>query len=93
MEYTLTLSAYSRDLRTLVERDEVSQTAVLIGSSIAAEPSVHGADRLAIARRREGLLPPLQPQSVKTEQLMAIRRRKAAWEIQPDWYESMDRDR
>ncbi len=92
-EYAVRQSQYSRELRELVEGDEVSHAAALVGSCVMSGPSTRDADRTTINHRRNQMLAGLTPRSVDEKQLIAIRRRKAAWEDQSDWYEASHRAR
>lgn len=90
-EYAVRQSKYSRALRELIERNELSHAAVFVGACVVSDPATREGDRPTIDRRGQVLTEIAQP--VDNEQLLAIRRRKTAWDEQPDWYEAPQRSR
>lgn len=90
--YATTLSQISNELRPLVRSGEVSHVAGLISASIVSDPPPHD-DLDTIYQQGEDLINRLNPPSVDTEQITAIRRRKQEWNEASDWYETSDRAR
>ncbi|RRJ29932.1 hypothetical protein [Halocatena pleomorpha] len=94
IRYMTTLSTYSRELRTLIDRNTVSQAAALIGANIARNPHRQYDDN-DIYHLSVRQMVRLDPPAVDERELEAVHKERgnATWQEHTDWFETLDRDR
>ncbi len=94
VEYTLGLSNYSRELRAMADRGDLSQAAIFLGASMASNPIVRN-QNTDIHRRALELTHRLAPSSIDGQAIEPFRQERSAktWNDHTDWYETMDRVR
>ncbi|UPM43168.1 hypothetical protein [Halocatena salina] len=91
VEYLFTLSNYARELRTLTERETVSEAAALIGVSIVESGRYHEDE--AVYQRCMEMLHRLAPESFDDMKPAQFRkeRQSITWRDSVDWFEAVDR--
>jgi hypothetical protein len=94
VDYALTLSDYSRTLRTLTEDETISQAAAFVAASIMSDP-VRRSTTDAVYRRGLELMTRFDPPAVDRHELTMVRkeRRSDTWGDHTDWFEAVDRAR
>lgn len=92
--YALSLSNYSRELRALTEREELSQAAIFLGASMASNPVARYQDSDISWRARE-FTDRIAPPSMDGQEIEPFRQERSAqtWDEHTDWYEAPDRMR
>ncbi|RRJ31867.1 hypothetical protein [Halocatena pleomorpha] len=94
VEYTLGLSNYSRELRAMADRGDLSQAAIFLGASMASNPIVRH-QNTDIHQRALELTHRLAPPTIDGQAIEPFRQERSAktWNDHTDWYETMDRVR
>lgn len=94
VDYALTLSDYSRMLRSLTEADDISQAAAFVAASIMSDP-VRQYETDAVYRRGVELMMRFAPPAVDRHELEMLRkeRRSDTWSEHTAWFEAADRAR
>lgn len=94
VDYAVSLADYSREVRSLLEEDDVSQTAVFIGLSSLSEPTRRYNEN-SVYRTSLDLINRLNPTSIDEMELEKLRkkRRGDTWTEYNDWFEMTDRTR
>ncbi len=91
VEYLFTLSNYARELRTLTERETVSEAAALIGVSLVEGAQYH--DDEAVYQRCMEVSHRLAPESIDDMKPAQFRkeRQSTTWRDTVDWFEAAER--
>lgn len=94
VDYALDLSDYSRELRTLIERGELSQAAVFVGASVAIDPMRRYKEN-TVYRQGVDLINRLDPPSLGQRRLEELQkeRRGDEWGDHRAWFEAKNRTR
>ncbi len=92
--YAVSLSNYSRELRALAERDELSKAAIFLGASMASNPVARYQDT-DIAWRAQEFINRIDPPAIEGQDIEQFRQERSAqtWDDHTDWYEDSDRIR
>ena len=93
VNHAVEVSTYSRELRTLLEEDQVTQAAAFLAVSILNNP-FRRYDEDAVYRRSADLMRRLDPPTDNDRTGNFGRERQGeTWTENEDWYETVDRDR
>lgn len=94
VDYAFQVSNYSREIRALLDRDHLSQTAVFLGASIMSDPTTSYREP-DVQHRSAHLLRQLNPSVADEMNVEAFRQERTGetWGDHTDWYETVDRTR
>ena len=92
VSHAVEIADHSRELRVLLEQNEVSQTAVFLAMSIMNNP-FHRYEKDTVYRRSMDLMRRFDPPVSGTDRRFGWEREGATWTENEDWYESANRAR
>ena len=92
VSHAIEVSNYSRELRTLLEQERVTQAAAFLAISIMNNP-FRRYDEDEIYYRSMNLMSRLDPSASETDIEFGRERQGKTWTENKDWYEMLDRNR